>query len=558
MHDLLIKRALVVAGTGAKPSHADLAVRDGRIAGIGRDLGAARETIDADGLALAPGIIDGHTHYDAQVTWDPWVDPSPALGVTTVVIGNCGFTIAPCRPEDRDLTMRNLTHVEGMSLDALRAGIRWDFESFPEYLAMLERSGVGPNVAAFVGHSSIRTFVMREDAARRAARDDEIEAMARLVREAMRAGAVGFATSTSESHNGEHGVPMPSRLAEERELRALVKAMGEGGNGLFMLTKGTGTSVPFLENLAAESGRPALVAAMFHNSTMPDAVFAQVEEMKAASARGHLVVPQVSACPLTMEFTLKSAYVFESLGAWKPAMEAHGEALRRVYADAGFRRSVKADLVQFRGMRLFNSEWAKLHVVEAARPENRALEGRSLDELAHEQGKHPLDCLLDLALSEDLETMFTAVLLNSDARAVGRLVADPATHVSLSDAGAHLTFFCDAGFGLHLLGHWSRELGVLPLEAAVAKLTGQPARLFGIRERGRLEPGYRADLLLFDPATVARGGKRRVFDLPARAPRLTTSAVGVHGVWVNGVRVADARGMLGGERRPGAVLRDFA
>jgi N-acyl-D-amino-acid deacylase len=211
MHDLLIRRALVVDGSGAKPFHADLAVRDGRIAGIGRDLGVARETIDADGLALAPGIIDGHTHYDAQVTWDPWVDPSPALGVTTVVIGNCGFTIAPCRPEDRDLTMRNLTHVEGMSLDALRAGIRWDFESFPEYLAMLERRGVGPNVAAFVGHSSVRTFVMRVDAARRAARDDEIEAMAQLVREAMQAGAVGFATSTSESHNGEHGVPMPSR-----------------------------------------------------------------------------------------------------------------------------------------------------------------------------------------------------------------------------------------------------------------------------------------------------------------------------------------------------------
>jgi N-acyl-D-aspartate/D-glutamate deacylase len=246
-----------------------------------------------------------------------------------------------------------------------------------------------------------------------------------------------------------------------------------------------------------------------------------------------------------MEFTLKSAYVFESLGAWKPAMEAHGEALRGVYADEGFRRAVKADLVQYRGMRLFNSEWEKLHVVEAARPENREVEGRSLAELAHEQGKHPLDCL-------------TAVLLNSDERAVGRLVADPATHVSLSDAGAHLTFFCDAGFGLHLLGRWSRERGVLPLEAAVAKLTGQPARLFGIKERGLLNPGYWADLLLFDPGTVDRGEKRRVFDLPAGAPRLTTSAIGVHGVWVNGERVADARGMIGSERRPGAVLRDFA
>jgi N-acyl-D-aspartate/D-glutamate deacylase len=557
MHDLLIRDALILDGLGGKPFRGDLAVADGRIAALGRDLGAARETIDAAGRALMPGIIDGHTHYDAQVTWDPWVDPSPALGVTTVVIGNCGFTIAPCREADRDLTMRNLTHVEGMSLEALRAGINWEFETFPEYLGMLERRGVGANVAAFVGHSSIRTYVLREDASRRAASTDEVARMAALVREAMAAGAVGFASSTNEPHNGENGIPMPSRLADEREFRALVAAMAESGRGLFMLTKGATTGVPFLASLAAESRRPVLVAAMLHNPIEPTRVFEQIEEMKTATARGEIVVPQVSPCPLTMEFTLESAYPFEGLAAWHPAMETKGEALRRLYAGQSFRDAVKAELVRTRGMRLFNSEWDKVHVIEAAGPENRPLEGSSIAQLAAASGKHPLDCLLDVALAEDLGTLFTAQLLNADEAAVGRLIADPATNVALSDAGAHLTFFCDAGYGLHLLGHWSRTLGVLPLETAVWKLTGQPARLFGLDGRGVLKPGAWADLLLFDPATVARGPKRRVFDLPAGARRLTTPAIGVEGVWVNGIRVADGAGMRPGLAPPGKVLRNF-
>jgi len=559
MHDLVIRNALILDGTGSAPAVGSLAVEGGRIAAIGREVGAARETIDADGLALMPGIIDGHTHYDAQLTWDPFADPSPALGVTSVVIGNCGFTIAPCRPEDRDLTMRNLTHVEGMSIEALRSGIEWDFESFPEYLRMLERRGVGPNVAAFVGHSSLRTFVMREDAPRRAATDDEIERMAGLVREAMRTGAVGFATSTNEPHNGEGGIPMPSRLADDRELRALVKAMGEGGKGLFMLTKGTVTSIPYLETLAADSGRPVLIAAMFHSSLNPDLVFDGVAEIDAARGRGRELYAQVSCCPLTMEFTLESPYLFESIDSWKPAMEAHGgEALRQVYRDPGFRARVKDDLVRFRGMRLFNSEWEKVHVVEVRRPEKRALEGRAVADLAAEAGVHPLDWLLDFALEEDLQTLFAAQLLNSDERAVTRLINDPHSHVSLSDAGAHLTFLCDAGFGLHLLGHWSRDLGAIPLPEAVRKLTSHPAGIFGIKDRGRLAPGAHADLLLFDPATVGRGPNRRVFDLPAGAGRLTSPARGVHGVWVNGSRLVDGNGLLDEAPRAGQVLRDFA
>ena len=232
MFDLVIKDAEIFDGAGSAAVRGDLGVTNGRIEAIGGKLGAAKQTVKADGLALAPGIIDGHTHYDAQITWDPFVDPSPALGVTTAVMGNCGFTIAPCKPADRDLTMRHLTHVEGMSLDALRAGIRWGFESFPQYLDMLQGQGVGPNVACFAGHSAIRTFVMGAEATERTATDEEIGQMAAQVREAMRAGAVGFASSTAEAHNGEGGTPMPSRLADDRELRALVRAMAESGRGL--------------------------------------------------------------------------------------------------------------------------------------------------------------------------------------------------------------------------------------------------------------------------------------------------------------------------------------
>ena len=260
MHDLVIRDALLLDGLRSPARLGSLAVSNGIISSAGSVEGPARKTIDAGGLALMPGIIDNHTHYDAQITWDPAVSPSPALGVTTAVIGNCGFTIAPCRPADRELVMRNLTQVEGMSLEALRAGIRWDFESLPQYLDMLERQGAAVNVAAFVGHSSVRTYVMGEAATQRVATDEEISLMRSIVLEGMKAGAVGFSTSTSPAHNGDGGLPMPSRLADEKELRALVGCLKEAGRGVFMLTKGGQTKVGFLEELAAESTRPVVIA----------------------------------------------------------------------------------------------------------------------------------------------------------------------------------------------------------------------------------------------------------------------------------------------------------
>ena len=559
VHDLLIRDALVYDGSGAPPAVQDVAVTGGRIAAIGPKLdGRAERTVDADGLALMPGIIDSHTHFDAQITWDPTVRPSPALGVTTAVIGNCGFTIAPCRPADRDITMRNLTQVEGMSLDVLRQGIDWGFETFPEYLAQLRRKGSVVNVAAYIGHSSVRTYVMGADASRRTATDAEIAQMQAIVRDAMAHGAVGFASSTSPAHNGEGGLPMPSRLADDREMTALVQAMGDSGRGVYMLTKGGHTPVPFLESLAAASGRPVMIAALLHNGTHPNAVFDDLDAITAANARGHRLLGQVSCCPLTMDFTLASPYPVEGLRSWKSALSLSGEALKCQLADRAFRDGVRAELKTPTTFRLFNNEWDKVHVVEVAQPGHAALEQQSVAEIAAAQNRDPLDAMLDLAIAEDLATVFTAQLLNSDEDAVGRMLNHPQSIVSLSDAGAHLTFFSDAGFGLHLLGHWARERGTMTMEEAVRRLTSHPASVFGMSDRGLLRQGFAADLLLFDPATVGRGPKRRVHDLPGGAARLTTDAVGVRGVWVNGRQVADADGLVADPPRAGTLLTDFA
>ena len=555
MLDLLIRNALLLDGLGSAPQRGDLAVRDGKIAAVGKADSAARETLDAAGLALMPGIIDNHTHYDAQITWDPWVSPSPALGVTTAIIGNCGFTIAPCRPRDRERVMRNLTQVEGMAIDALRAGIRWEFETVPQYLDMLERQGAVVNIAAFVGHSSVRTYVMGEDATQRAASDAEVRKMREIVLEGLRAGAIGFSSSTSPAHNGDGGLPMPSRLAEEKEIATLVGTLKEAGRGVFMLTKGGHTSVAFLERLAADSGRPVVVAALFHDSMQPEAVFKELAAIGAANGRKHRMVGAMSCCPLTMDFTLRSPYTFESLDAWKQAMRLKGDAYATKLADATFRAELREEIARPGHFRLFNGEWDKVHVVESARPH---AENRSIAELAREAGKDPLDTMLDLALGENLETVFSAQLLNTDESGVARMLRDPNALVSLSDAGAHLTFFNDSGFGLHLLGRWSRERGVLSLAEAARRLTGHPASVFGIRDRGALKVGNHADLLLFDPQTVNRGPNRRVFDLPAGQPRLTTDAIGVHGVWVNGERIVDQNGLRKSERLPGKLLREFA
>ena len=556
--DLLIRQALVFDGSLSDPQIKDVAVHQGRIVAIEDHCqGQAKQTIDAQGLALMPGIIDSHTHFDAQITWDSYVRPSPAMGVTTAVIGNCGFTIAPCRPKDRELTMRNLTQVEGMSLDVLRDGIDWRFETFPEYMAMLKQKGCAINIAAYVGHSSVRTWVMGEQANKRQASPEEIAAMAGIVKDAMSAGAVGFATSTSPAHNGEGGFPMPSRLASDEEMMQLTLAMASHGRGVYMVTKGGQMSMSFLQSLAQKSGRPVMVAALLHNSTNPQAVFNDMAAIAQANAQGIGMIGQVSCCPLTMDFTFASAYPVEGLVSWRVAMGLTHDALKACLSDTSFRQAVKDELAQSATFRLFNNEWDKVHVVQAALAEHQSFEQKSVADLALVSHQDPLDFALDLALKEDLQTVFTAQLLNSDTQAVGQLLNDPHSLVSLSDAGAHLTFFNDAGFGLHLLGHWARDLGLMTMTQAVHKLTAQPAKVLGLKDRGHLRVGFAADLMLFDPKTVGRGPKHRVFDLPGGAARLNTLATGVHGVWVNGHLIADQKGLKDQAALAGQLLTEF-
>ena len=565
MHELVINNAILVDGLGNPPSAGSLAVTGGRISGIDprpdHDFGGAAETLDADGLTLAPGIIDLHTHFDAQLTWDPYATPSNRLGVTTVVIGNCGFTIAPCKPEHRERTLKNLTHVEGMSLAAMQAGIDWDFVSFPDYMNALEHRGVVPNVAAFCGHSSVRTWVLGDAASDRAATRDEVAAMKAIVRDALAAGACGFATSTLEQHNGDNGIPMPSRLADEHEMFELTGVLAEAGKGAFMLTKGMTTTVPWLEEIAARNGRPVMIAAMFVDPGDPERVFREIGQIEAARSRGRELWSQVGCFPLGMEFTLEHPYPLEALLTWHQATEAEGDAsYKRILANPEFRQALKAEM-KTTGIpnRFSSNNWDHMTIMQVHKPEHRDLVGKQVGPLARDAGQDPWDWFLDFGLSDDLKTMFDVRLFNVDEDRVVELLRHPAAAITLSDAGAHLSFLCDAGFGLHLLGHWVRDRGDLPLEYAVQALTSRAADIYRIKDRGRLVPGAWADLMLFDPQTVGRGEKRRVYDLPTGADRVDTPACGLHGVWVNGARTVDRHGNnLRNCGTPGQLLRDFA
>lgn len=564
MHDLVIKGAKVVDGTGAPAFIADVAVANGRITSVvsadTADIGDAAEVIDASGLTLAPGIIDPHTHYDAQITWDPSASPSLELGVTTVLMGNCGFTIAPCRPADREITLKNLTQVEGMSLDALVTGTQWEFETFPEYLDMLESKGVGPNVATYCGHSSLRTWVMGAEASERAATAEEVAEMKRLLLEALSAGAAGFATSTFEGHNGWGGTPMPSRLADIHELETLVGALGEVGRGCFMLTKGRQDQIEFFEKLAADTGRPILVAAVVHDDANPDGASSDIRGIEEAASRGYPVYAQVPCTPISMDLKLNGFYAFEGMQSWKPAIGLYErpDELATLYSDPSFRSAVKEELVAPGALNRFTDQWDLMEILEVSKREHDDLVHRTVGELAREEGKHPLDWMLDFGIKERFEATFNAQILNSNEDEVLKLLKSDRTSITLSDAGAHLSLFCDAGFALHFLSRWVRERGDFSLEEAVHRLTGAQADIYGLKDRGTIAPGQGADLFLFDANKVGRAPKQRLSDLPSGASRLVTGAVGVVGVWVNGTRVVDKTGLTLGDTRPGQVLREFA
>ena len=556
MHDLVIRGAMVADGVGNPLMRADVGVKDERIAEVGDMTESARETVDADGLVLAPGIVDVHTHYDAQLTWDSQATPSPSLGVTTVVMGNCGFSIAPCPPDRREQMARNLAEVEGMPVAALEAGIDWSFESFPEYLDLLRRKGCYPNAGVFVGHSAVRTTVLGAEASERAATEDEVATMRGIVTEALEAGAIGFATSTSINHYGDGGVPMPSRLAEDEEMSALVGVLGELGRGIFQLTVGPSMTNERLEGLAAATGRPVFMTAALHNETFPERAIGMLEGAAAAQSRGNAVWAQVSCQPLSMDFSMRTAFPLQSLDAWEPLHTASDEEFLAIIGSEDFRNKFRDELEKPQSGKIFYGDWRRVEVAMATTPVHRPLEGKTIETIAGREGRDPVDVMFDIAVDERLGTTFNAALLNADEEAVEGLLRHDAGLISLSDAGAHLCYLCDAGYGLHLLGHWVREKGLFDLEDGIRRITSMPAQLYGIPDRGEIATGKFADLLLFDPATVGRGAIRRVDDLPGGESRLVRDASGVHGVWVNGTGIYDGDGYRD-VPPPGHVLDEF-
>src|SRR5262245_13388153 len=546
MLDVLFRGASIIDGTGKPAFVGELGVSQGRVAEVGKAESRARKVVDRQGLHLMPGIVDVDTHYDAQITWDPTLSPSVSLGVTTAVMGNCGFGIAPCPAGLRETMLKNLSVVEGMDLEALLQGTRWEFETFGEYLDALERIRPCANVGVLAGHSTIRTTVMGEEASTRTRPTlEELSKMREIVRDALRAGAAGFASSFSPNHSGWGGKPMPSTIASDDELKSLASVLGEEKRGIFVMATGPRATPEFMESIAAETARPAFMVTVLtmYSRSHPGRALEYYERCAQAIARGHEVRIHTSCQPLSFDFTLREPYILYSHDAFDAVKAAAPEERARIYRDPAFRRRLRENFAQPKSGILFHGDWSQIEQ-----------DGISIPILAGQAEKDPLDYVLDLPL----DTQLVAKLYQNDDAGVAPLLRHPAGVVALSDAGAHLIYFCDAGFGLHFLAHRGRETGSFSLEEGVRRLTSDPARRYRIAQRGSIEPGQWADLVLFDPTTVGVSGLERRRDLPGGGVRMVRTPVGLHGVWVNGLQVFDGvTHSPPSEGGPGRVLRIF-
>ncbi|MEO5842573.1 MAG: amidohydrolase family protein [Acidimicrobiales bacterium] len=529
--DIVIRGGLVVDGTGAPPRRADVAITGDRISAIGDKLDGRTE-VDASGCHVSPGFIDIHTHYDAQVFWDPALTPSCFHGVTTVVAGNCGFSIAPTRPEHRELIAQTLQKVEDMDVAALAAGIPWEFETFPQYLASVEKRGTVLNYAAYIGHTALRLYVLGDEAADRIATDDEINVMSRMVSEAMQAGAAGFATSFAMTHRGADGKPVPSRLADPNEYEALMRAVAQSGCGVVEVTPGSNLSIDNMYEVQKRVGVPLTYTALL---TQPTGSHKRLVEINRAGwADGAQVWPQVTCRPLSFSMTLSEPFTLNPNPEFAAIMGTSLQERREAYADPAWRDKASDAWANMTGML---PRWDTYEIMETtAHPE---LIGKRLNEVAEQRRTTPFDAVLDLALDEpELGLRVRCVVANDDVDGIRMLLGEDNCTLGLSDAGAHVGQLCDAPMATDLLGNWVRDRQALSVEKAIRKLSGVQADLFGFKDRGYLREGAFADVFVFDLDTVGPGPVRRVRDFPANTERLTADApTGVQHVFVNGTAI---------------------
>jgi N-acyl-D-aspartate/D-glutamate deacylase len=556
MYDLLIRNGLVVDGTGAPAQRADVGISGGKILSLeDRISGQANRTIDASDLVVAPGFIDPHTHYDAQICWDGALTPSSWHGVTSVVMGNCGVGIAPCRPEAREIAMRDLVNVEAIPFEVLAAGITWEWESFPQYMQAAARRHPALNLAFLAPLTPFRHYVMGEASMERAASPPEILEIKSLLGEAMDAGAFGFSSTLLNQHLGYQGRPLACRNASREELKAYCNALKERGKGAIeiAMTKQIGVmddpELELLDFMLEESRRPITFIAMFDRDDISEALRTSLRRVRPMIERG--ARPQTSPLPLTREINMRNPFSFAAFPSWKRVFEDQSKAAQAaVYRDLNFRNQFREELKRPASF----GNWERITVHEVHSPGLKHLEGRTVAEIAAERGVDGVDALLDITLADDLRNEFTMQSFNTRVERMTEILRNKDMLLGLGDGGAHLDMLCDSGYPTYVLGTWVRERKALSLEEAVRRMTSDPADFFGIRDRGRLAPGLAADVAVFDPASVASAGRpERRYDLPGGAKRMVMRSKGIEYTVVNGA-VTWERGALTGASA-GQVLR---
>ncbi len=566
-YDLVIKNGNVVDGSGLPAYPADIGVRYGRIVTIGRIRERAREVIDADGLVVAPGFVDGHTHMDAQIFWDPLGTSSCFHGITTVVMGNCGFTLAPCAEANKHLVIQNLQRAEDISPQAMEAGITWRWTTYPEFLDVLESLPKGINYSGYVGHSAVRTHVMGERAFEQPATEDDLQAMERHVRDAIRAGAMGFTTSRSPSHETPDGRPVASRLASWDEVRRLCGVMGELNAGIFEIAGENVDRTPDnpglrdyhvrLRDLAVEMGRPVTFG-VFSRRGVPGVWKKYMNLLDETAAAGGRMFAQAHSRSLSSLLSFKTQMPFDWLPIWKEIRKLPLAEQRHRLRDPELRRKLIEVSGERDGRRPLGTE-AKLPDYDWLLVFD-TVEGphRTVAEVARERGQHPAETMIDLALEKDLDLFFLQPVANEDQDIALEIMRHPRSVTTFSDSGAHVSQLMDSSLQTHLLYHWVRTKQAFTLEQAVRMLTLVPATLWGFHDRGLLREGMAADIVVFDPETIAAEMPEVVDDLPAGARRLVQRTRGVAATVVNGeilLRDGKHTGALPGQLLRGPLAR---